>query len=132
MIVSDEAGEGEFYIVDLRADWTRQPYVTLWRPNNANYAWPLPWAGKYTRAKVDEGGGYYAKVRYGTKRTFDRFPVPAAVVERLAVHSPRPGDIDGNAGPVLLNDKATRAALRRAKYLPPSVRAHILTQGSKP
>lgn len=107
-----------FYIVDLRSEWRRQRYITLWRPNNANYAWPLPWAGKYTREQVDAEPGYYAKLRYGSRRAWDRFPVPASVVERLATHQPRAGEIDGNVGPVLLNDAATRRELHRHKRVP--------------
>lgn len=108
----------EYYIVDVRAEWKRRPYITLWRPNNANYAYPLPWAGRYSKPTVDEGGEYYAKRRYGSPRAWDRFPVPCDVVERLAEAWPAPGIIDGNTGPVLLNNAATRRALLRAKYVP--------------
>lgn len=111
--------EAEFYIVDLRRAWSGDPYISLWRPNNANYAWPLPWAGRYNKTTVDEGGAYYAwRESRGGKGRFSRFPVPCAVVEKLATAMPAPGRIDGDAGPVLLNNAETRAALRKARYVP--------------
>ena len=73
-----------FYIVDVRPDWVGNPYVTVWRPENAGYAYPLSWAGKYTQEVIDGEPSYYHKVRYGTKRALDRFPVPCEVVEALA------------------------------------------------
>lgn len=41
----------EFFIVDLRPEWRGNPYVTLWRPDDAGYAYPLPWAGRYSKAQ---------------------------------------------------------------------------------
>lgn len=108
----------EFYICDLRKDWSRHRYITFWRPNNANYAWPLVWAGKYDQALVDEKADYYC-VEDG--RTFRRFPVPCDIVEALGVQ-PEPGDIDGNTGPVVLNTKANREKLRKAMYQPAGFR----------
>ena len=106
----------EFYIIDLRPEWARKPYLTVWRPDNAGYAFPLSWGGIYSRETIDREPHYYA-TRMGY-RQWKRFPVPRAVVERLAQPKPRPGIIDGDAGPVLPNDANTKAALRKARYLP--------------
>lgn len=106
-----------FFIVDVRRAWAGQPYATLWRPDNAGYAYPLPWAGRYTREQIDAAPNLYHATRYGTKRTLDRYPVPCAVVEALAV-SPAPGVVDGDAGPVVPNSAPIRAALRKARYVP--------------
>lgn len=103
----------EFYIVDLRSSWTKRPYVTLWRPDNAGYAYSLPWAGKYDEARVRAGGDYYTSKEGG--RFFVRFPVPCEIVERLAMPEPRPGIIDGNVGPVVINTRKIRSILRRAR-----------------
>lgn len=111
----------DFYIIDMRSEWARKPYITLWRPNDCGYAFPISWAGRYSREKIEAGGSYYA-TRQGTTR-WKRFPVPCDVVERLAIPKPKPGIIDGDAGPVLVNDAKTRAALRAAKVLPTSVAA---------
>jgi len=111
-----------FYIVDVRSEFRRNRYITLWRPEDAGYAYPLPWAGKYSRDRIDANPGYYHKHRYGTAPAFDRFPVPCEIVERFAV-SPEPGRIDGNAGPAIPNTPAVRAALRRARYMPAGLRA---------
>ena len=110
-----------FYIVDVRADFRGNPYITLWRPKDAGYAYPLPWAGAYSRETIDANPGYYHKHRYGTAPAFDRFPVPCDVVQRFST-DPAPGRIDGNAGPVIPNTAAVRAALRRARYVPAGLR----------
>jgi hypothetical protein len=114
--------EDEFYIVDLRAEWRGKRYVTLWRSNDCGYCFSLPWAGRYSREKVDAGGAYYSKRKWQSS-TWERFPVPCAVVDALATEQPRPGDIDGDVGPILLKTNAVTAALRRARYIPERVLA---------
>ncbi|KQV31100.1 hypothetical protein [Rhizobium sp. Root1204] len=105
---------GPFLICDLRVEWNRRPYVTFWRPNNANYAYPLVWAGDYTEADVMKGGGYYTTVELGS---LIRFPILRSLVEPMAV-APEPGRIDGNTGPVIRNDSRMRAKLRKLAYQP--------------
>jgi hypothetical protein len=109
----------EFYIVDVRPEWRRHPYVTLWRPNDAGYAWPLPWAGRYHRDALV--AGYHANK--GGGKQYLRFPVPCNIVERLAIPTPTPNTVDGDAGPVLPNDAKTRRALRAARVMPECGRA---------
>ena len=112
----------EFFIVDLRPEWNSNPYVTLWRPDDAGYAYPLPWAGRYSKEQVDEGGSYY----YGSKdhRTrIDRFPVPCEVAERLSTAKPAAHVIDGDVGPVLPNTDEIKKALKAARYRPASIAA---------
>jgi hypothetical protein len=111
--------EEQFAIVDLRLKWRSDPYITLWRPENAGYAYPLPWAGRYSAETLAEAPGYYWCKRYPSERVLDRWPVPFSVVERLAV-PPAPGRIDGDAGPVLRNDGRTRRALRRHRLAAPA------------
>lgn len=118
-----EIAEEAFYIVDVRQEFKGRPYITVWRPKNAGYAYPLAWAGRYTREQVDAQPGYYHKRRYRSARALDRYPVPCSVVERLAV-APAPGVVDGDAGPVLPNHPAIRAALSRARYTPAHLLAH--------
>ena len=101
---------GEFYICDLRQSWAKQWAVTFWRPDNAGYAYPLSWAGKYDKLAIENGGDYYFEREAG-KMT--RFPVPCDIADALATPSP-PGKIDGDAGPVVLNTPKNRAALRKA------------------
>lgn len=107
----------EFFIIDLRREWRGQKYITFWRPNNSNYAWPLSWAGRYSQETVDAEGWYYCNTNGG--RELVRFPVPCEIVEAMALTPPDSGDIDGNAGPVLRNTKKVRRKLRRAAYIPP-------------
>lgn len=105
---------GPFLICDLRPGWSSHPYVTFWRPKNANYAYPLSWAGDYTEAEVMEGGGYYAVYEAGH---LIRFPVERSAVEPLAV-DPAVGIIDGDSGPVIRNTAALRQELRKLAYAP--------------
>ena len=102
----------DFYIADLRPSFKSNPYVTFWRPENAGYAYPLPWAGKYSKETVIEGGSYYTE-REGP--SLIRLAVPCETVEALA-KQPRAGVIEGNAGPVVLNTPENRRMLRHAAF----------------
>lgn len=106
-----------YYIADLRAEWTGTPYVTFWRPDSKGYAYPLCWSGQYLSDQLLAQPGYFWSRRDGI---LIRFPVPCGRVDRRAV-SPKPGLIDGDAGPVLMNDAATRKWLRRQAYIPPAM-----------
>ena len=110
----------EFYIVDIRAQWDGQKYITFWRPNNSNYAWPLPWAGRYSKETVDGNGWYYCNTN-GSKKLV-RFPVACKDVDAMAQDTPDPGDIDGNVGPVLRKTKKVERKLRSLAYIPPCAR----------
>ena len=103
---------GPFLICDLRPDWNRRPYVTFWRPKNANYAYPLVWAGDYTEAEVMAAGSYYTTVEDGK---LIRFPILRSLVEPMS-EAPDRGHIDGDTGPVVRNNASTRAALRKLAY----------------
>lgn len=81
-----------FYVVNLSHSNKEHRYVTFWRPNDAGYAYPLSWAGRYERARVLEHLDYY--------NSGDNIAVPCEIVEQLAV-APAPGMIDGDAGPVV-------------------------------
>ncbi|KAA0684567.1 hypothetical protein DTW90_36115 [Neorhizobium sp. P12A] len=105
---------GPFLICDLRPEWNWRPYVTFWRPNNANYAYPLVWSGDYTEAEVMKGGSYYTTVESGI---LIRFPVLRSLVEPMAV-APDRGHIDGDTGPVVLNNPENCAKLRELAYQP--------------
>lgn len=88
-----------FYIVDLRPQWKANPYITFWRPNNKGYAYPLSWAGKYTREIIRERWNYYT-VEDG--KIIIRFPLSCPIAEAYGMR-PAPGIIDGDAGPVVDN-----------------------------
>jgi len=112
-----EETQDEFFIVDVREGFKGNPYITLWRPDNAGYAYPLPWAGRYSREEIEGRPGYHYSKRDGKKRTLDRYPVPCDLAERHAV-APAKGLIDGDAGPVLPNTAEVRAALRKGRWIP--------------
>lgn len=85
------------YIVSVKHTQRDHTYITVWRPDNAGYAWPLTWAGRYSAEEVRARRGYY-------HRGDDTLAVPCAVLDALAV-PPVPGTIDNNAGPVVMNTR---------------------------
>ena len=110
--MSGRADTDQYVIVDLRREWARQRFLTFWRPNFAGYAYPLSWAGDYTRATVIEKDEYLTRRRYSVatgKYTgkWERFAVLRSVAEAIAIAPPL-GQIDGNAGPVVVNNKQNR------------------------
>jgi hypothetical protein len=98
----------EFFIVDLREEWARRPYVSFWRPNDAGYAYSLPWSGRYSKETVDRRWSYY--------NTNGRFPVACSVVEALADPRPAPRIIDGDVGPVVPNNSYLISAMKALRY----------------
>lgn len=110
--MSEASKPGPFLICDLRPEWNWRPYVSFWRPKNANYAYPLVWAGDYTEDEVMAAGRYYTTVEDGK---LIRFPILRSVVEPMAI-APDRGHIDGDTGPVIRNDARTRAKLRKLAY----------------
>lgn len=93
----DEHSGKEFYIVSVLHTKRSAYYITFWRPGNKGYALPLSWAGKYGRDTVLGNLGYY-------NQGIGALAVDAVAIEKIAV-DPKPGIIDGNAGPVVTNTK---------------------------
>lgn len=83
------------YIVSLKHTQRRHRYITFWRPENNGYAWPLSWAGKYSRETIEADFDYY-------NNGSDTIAVPCEFVDTLAI-APLKGMIDNDAGPVVLN-----------------------------
>lgn len=84
------------YIVSTKHTRSDSKFITVWRPDNSGYAWPLPWAGKYSMDEVMADPGYYNSRR-------STIAVPAEVLDAVAV-APEAGLIDGDVGPVVLNN----------------------------
>jgi hypothetical protein len=102
------------FIVNLSHTHRQDRYITLWRPDDKGYAWPLSWAGRYPRELVMENLHYY---NTGTAN----IAVPCEVVEALAV-DPLPGTVDGNAGPVVPSTRANWQLLIAAVVATPPYR----------
>ena len=100
----------EFYIVDVRPAWAREPYLTMWRANDAGYAQSVPWAGLYSLAEISPG---HCKTE---GRRIIRMAVPAEIVQKLAEPPIPERPIDG-PGPVLHNTPAVVRALKRARLI---------------
>ncbi|UGQ44938.1 hypothetical protein [Massilia endophytica] len=85
------------YIVSVK--WTRRdsPYITFWRPDDCGYAWPLSWAGRYAEDDVLANKDYY-------HNGVSTIAVPCMLVDNLGV-PPVKGTVDGDAGPVVLNNR---------------------------
>lgn len=95
-----------FYVVSLKHTRRDSQYITVWRPEDKGYAWPLSWAGKYSEAEILAQRDYY-------HRGDDTLAVPCAVLDALAVE-PFKGTIDNDAGPVVMNNKANWARILEA------------------
>lgn len=119
----------EFYVIDLRPKWLRNPCITLWRPNDAGYAYPLSWAGRYSRERIEEKREYYSQQG---ARYWQRFAVPCDVVEKLGVEVPK-GLVDcWEHGLHVLNTGKNRMALRRNRYRPEWLREAGRTAPKEP
>jgi hypothetical protein len=90
--------EDVFYVVSLKHTHRRDRYITFWRPDDRGYAYPLSWSGKYPREHVAAHLGYY-------NTGCAAIAVRCEAVDPLAV-DPEPGMVDGDAGPVVLNNAA--------------------------
>ena len=84
------------YIVSLKHTRREHAYITVWRPEDKGYAWPLSWAGKYSKADVMAQRDYY-------HRGDDTLAVPCKLLDALAV-PPFKGTVDNDAGPVVFNN----------------------------
>lgn len=86
---------GDFYIVSLKHTMRSDRYITVWRPDDAGYAYPLSWAGKYHEDSVLNNLSYY-------NNGDTTIAVPCETLDRIAA-DPEPKTIDNDAGPVILN-----------------------------
>jgi hypothetical protein len=91
-----------YYVVSVKHTQREQPYITVWRPENAGYAWPLSWAGRYPQSEIAASLDYY----HGG----DSVAIPCRLLDDMAVPTP-PGTVDNDAGPVVLNSKANWALI---------------------
>lgn len=89
----------QFYIVSLAHTTREDAYISVWRPDNAGYAWPLSWAGKYTAEQVEAALDYY-------HRGDSTIAVPCEVLDAIAV-PPKKGAVDNDAGPIVPNTKSS-------------------------
>ena len=96
----------DFYIVSLKHTRRDNQYITVWRPDDCGYAWPLSWAGKYTEGAVKAMPGYYHS-------GCSAIAVPCSVLDEMAVET-IPGTIDGDAGPVVMNNRANWLRILRS------------------
>jgi hypothetical protein len=117
--------EQRFFVVDLRTEWTRQPYITLWGPNHSGYNWSLSHAGRYTAEELDARDGYTTNRRWVVSKRarvgpWERFGVPCEVMEQIASDPDTHGRwrLDNGGGPIVRNSEAVRKLLRANRYVP--------------
>lgn len=114
----------DYFVVDFRAEWLRQPYITFWGPKSAGYYWSLPHAGRYTAAELDTTVGYHTNRCYVVSRgarvgRWERFGVPCKVLEALAAEPDTEGRYRlDDGGPVVRNSAALRKRLVALRYVP--------------
>lgn len=62
---TEDAGESMasrlrlYYVASLKHTEQGHSWITFWRPNNANYAWPMEWSGRYSERSIRERLSYY-------------------------------------------------------------------------
>ena len=85
--------EEPFFVISVKHTMRRDPYITLWRPDDCGYCFRIEAAGKYAKDRVSDRLGYY-------NSGCDSVVVPCSVLEKLAVRV-KPGylDEDGAAIP---------------------------------
>ncbi len=99
------------YIVSTKHTRRDARYITFWRPDNCGYSWPLSWAGRYSSENVMASQDYY-------NNGHSTVAVPCSVIDPMGV-APEPGMVDGDTGPVVLNNKANWTAILAAALAPP-------------
>ena len=85
-----------YYVVSVTHTNRDHDYITVWRPENKGYAWPLSWAGQYSHQAILDEMDYYHQG--------ENVALPCKLLDEMAV-APLAGKIDNNAGPVVLNNK---------------------------
>lgn len=111
------------FIVSLSHLQRKDRYITFWRPDDKGYAYPLSWAGRYSEARVRASLDYY-------NTGAANIAVPCEVVEPMAVE-PRPGDIENDAGPVVLNNAANWRRLIAGVLVKPPHQPEPVYRGAK-
>lgn len=91
------SAEPLYYVISVCHTQRDHAYITVWRPENKGYAWPLSWAGRYPQSEIMAELAYYHQG--------ENVAVPCAFLDGMAV-PPAPRTIDNDAGPVVLNNKA--------------------------
>ena len=92
-----------FYVISLNHTKRRDAYITIWRPDDKGYAYPLSWSGRYTEDRIASMLGYY-------NSGHSAVAVPCDVLDAIAI-APKAGLIDGDAGPVIPNRAASWKAI---------------------
>lgn len=106
------SGEREFYVISVHHTQRWHQYITVWRPDNKGYAWPLSWAGRYPESVVAAHPDYYHS-------GFSNVVVPCEALDAVAV-PPAPNTVDNDAGPVVLNNRANwQRILKALPWVPP-------------
>ncbi len=100
------------YVVSIKHTKRRDAYITVWRPDDRGYAWSLGNAGRYPIDRIMSHLGYY-------NSGCSAVAVPCSVLDSLAV-TPKPGMIDGDVGPVVLNTRAEWRKILASVVSPPA------------
>jgi hypothetical protein len=111
------------FVISVHHTLRENRYITIWRPDDRGYAYPLSWAGRYTRERIMSHLGYY-------NDGYSNITVPCEVLERLAV-DPRKGDIDGDAGPVIENTRENWKTILAAVVTQPEHKPRPVYKGAR-
>lgn len=97
----------EYFILSAKHTGKRDPYITFWRPNDAGYAWPLEWSGRYPAEQIRAASDYY-------NDGVDTYAVPVSLVMGFA----KEAVIDGQRVRAVKNNKQTFRQLIAASEAP--------------
>lgn len=101
-----------FYVISVCHTNREHIYITVWRPDNKGYTWPLSWAGKYDKARLKANPDYYHS-------GCPNIAVPCEVMDAMAVPT-IPGTVDNDAGPVVMNNRENWQRILAAMPWPPA------------
>lgn len=121
--MTDPHATEQCYIVSLKHTAIHDFYITVWRPDDRGYASPLPWAGRYTVEAILAAPNYYNNGR-------ETIAVPCSTLDTRGVN-PRPGTVDNDTGPVVLNTRENWDAILSAVIAPPAYKPRPAYPGAK-
>ena len=105
----------EFFIVDNRKAWRKQPYISLDK-EGGNYTWDVSKGERITREQMETR--WIGMASWPRDKDRELMFVPCDIVEQLSFPEPAEGDTHHGHGPVLLRHPAVIERLRKASVHP--------------
>lgn len=114
--------ETEYFIVSVKWTERKNPYITLWGPNDSGYRARVGTSGRYAKSEVMKNLSYY-------NNSYHTLAVPCDLLEGFAVDI-TPGWIDGDGGMWVPNKKAVWDAILANAIRKPTKKAKPRYRGA--